>query len=90
MRIAAVITVQNSRLFEKTKKSIPESFDTYVIDGKYGFYGLEALELVFQSEQLNDYDWIIMADEDVIFLNPSTLYFFISFFPFWLWESLKF
>lgn len=74
MRIAVVITVQNSKLFEKTKKSIPKLFDTYVIDGKYGFYGLEALELVFQSEQLKDYDWIIMADEDVIFLSTSNLY----------------
>ena len=69
LKIAVVVTVQNFKLFKKTKNSIPMGIDLFVIDGRYGFYALNALELVFSSDQIAKYDWIIMADEDVIFID---------------------
>lgn len=69
LKIAVVVTVQNFKLFKKTKNSIPPGIDLFVVDGRYGFYALNALELVFSSDQIAKYDWIIMADEDVIFID---------------------
>lgn len=72
-KIAIVVTVQNKKLFQKTKNSIPSNIDLYSIDGRHGFFALNALELVFKSSQTKKYDWIIMADEDVIFIDFSAV-----------------
>lgn len=72
-KIAIVVTVQNKKLFEKTKHSIPSNVDLYSIDGRHGFFALNAMELVFKSSQTKKYDWIIMADEDVVFIDFSAV-----------------
>ena len=72
-KIAIVVTVQNKKLFKKTKNSIPSNIDLYSIDGRHEFFAFSALELVFKSSQTKKYDWIIMADEDVIFIDFSAV-----------------
>lgn len=72
-KIAIVVTVQNKKLFRKTKNSIPSNVDLYSIDGRHGLYALNALELLVKSSQTKKYDWIIMADEDVIFIDFTSV-----------------
>lgn len=73
LKIAVVVTVQNFKLFNRTKNSIPPGIDLFVVDGRYGFYALNALQLVFSSDQVAKYEWIIMADEDVIFIDFDSI-----------------
>jgi len=72
-QIALVTTVLNRKLFEMTRAFLPSDFDQFYIDGRYGFYGLKAIELALNSSQLMSYDWIILLDEDAAVLNPDAL-----------------
>ena len=72
-QIALVTTVLNRKLFEMTRAFLPSDFDQFYIDGRYGFYGLKAIELALNSSQLMSYDWIILLDEDAAVLNNDAL-----------------
>ena len=58
---------------------LPPDFDQFYIDGRYGFYGLKALELALSSAQLKSYDWIIFLDEDAAILNSNRLHELINY-----------
>jgi len=71
-RIAIVTTVLNDELYQKSLKSYPEKIDYYKIDGRYGCYGIHAIELTLRK--MSAYDFIVMIDEDVVFENNSELF----------------
>ncbi len=45
----------------------------FIIDGRFGFYGLKAIKLALNSSQLKSYDWIIFLDEDAAILDSKRL-----------------
>ena len=77
--IAIVTTVSNRKLFEMSRVFLPSDFDHFYIDGRFGFYGLKALELGLNSAQLKSYDWIIFLDEDAVILDSNRLHELINY-----------
>ena len=71
-RIAIVTTVLNDKLYQKSLKSYPEKLDYFKIDGRFGCYGIHAIELTLKK--MSAYDFIVMVDEDVVFENNSELF----------------
>lgn len=53
---------------------MPIEFDHFYIDGRFGFYGIKAIELALSSPQLNQYEWMILLDEDAVILNAEMLH----------------
>ena len=76
--IAILTTVANFQLYEKTKKLFPD-FPVYVIDGRNGMYGLHSIRYMHKKLKGEEIDWLIMADEDVIFKNPKSVFSLIEF-----------
>ncbi len=70
-KIAIVTTVANRKLYAKTASLFPKGIDKYVIDGTNGMYGLDSIDYMFRKLKNQNYDWIIMADEDVFFYEAD-------------------
>ena len=66
-------TVANFDLYEKTRPYQPAGIRKLVIDGRGGMYGLESLFYTFEELPLKDVKWLVLADEDVLFLENRAL-----------------
>lgn len=77
--IAIITTVSNFSLYEHTVKFFPSGIKIYVVDGTKGFYGIRSLLFFIDKLKNSDIEWLIMADEDVIFTNPEAVFDMISF-----------
>lgn len=73
-KIAIATTVVNFELYNKTVKFFPKNIDLYVIDGRKGMHGIESLKFLFRKLKNKGIDWLIMADEDVIFRNTQSVF----------------
>ncbi len=73
-KIAIVTTVSNFNLYKKTATLFPKGIDKIVIDGTKGLYGLNSIEYMFKVLKKSNYDWIIMADEDVFFKDAESVF----------------
>jgi hypothetical protein len=73
-KIAIVTTVINCELYKKSSQFFPEDISRYVIDGRDGMYGIDSIFYMLNKFKNKDFDWLIMADEDVLFLNPKGIY----------------
>jgi hypothetical protein len=73
-KISIITTVSNRLLFEKSRVFLPTECDHFYIDGRFGFYGLKAIELALTCAQLKPYEWIIFLDEDAVILDAKKLY----------------
>lgn len=73
-KIAIVTTVINFELYKKSAQFFPKGVPRYVIDGRNGMYGIDSLFYMIEKFKRMDFDWLIMADEDVLFLNPNGIY----------------
>lgn len=73
-KVAIVTTVCNWDLYERTKHFFPNNIKIFAIDGTRSFYGIKSM--VFFMKKLKKYnlEWLIMADEDVIFTNPEKVF----------------
>jgi len=60
-------------LINKTIKSFPPAIDRYVLDGSRGLHGLASLDFLFTKFKKFSYKWIVLVDEDVVFLNSKTI-----------------
>lgn len=69
--IVIVTTVNNIELYRKTVISFPKNIDLIAIDGSKGLYGLEGFKFMFKKLKKYKYKWLIMADEDVVFVNSN-------------------
>jgi hypothetical protein len=69
-KIALVTTVSNTLLYNKTIKTFPKNIDLIAIDGSKGLFGINSIKFMFRKLSSKKYNWIIMADEDVLFYNP--------------------
>ena len=65
-------TVANFDLYKKTRPYQPAGIRKLVIDGREGMYGLDSLFYTFEKLPLNGIKWLILADEDVLFLENKS------------------
>lgn len=72
--IAILTTVANFELYEITSKLFPANCQKYVIDGREGMHGLSSIFYMFKKLKNKNIDWLIMADEDVIFTNTDLVF----------------
>ncbi|WP_037316552.1 hypothetical protein [Salegentibacter sp. Hel_I_6] len=76
---AILTTVANFELYQKTANLFPEGIQTYVIDGRNGMHALHSIFYMFKKLKNKGIDWLVMADEDVIFTNPQSVLELIEF-----------
>lgn len=72
-RIAILSTVINFDLYAKSSLLFPNVVK-YVIDGRTGMYGIDSLCYMMKKLGNKDIDWLIMADEDVLFQDPDAVF----------------
>ncbi|WP_179346244.1 hypothetical protein [Winogradskyella ursingii] len=72
--IAILTTVANFELYKITSKLFPKDIKKYVIDGRDGMHGMDSLYYMFKKLKYEGIDWLIMADEDVIFKNSDAVF----------------
>lgn len=73
-KIAIVTTVCNWDLFERTKHFFPKNIKIFAIDGTSSFYGIKSMVFFMKKLKKHNIEWLIMADEDVIFTNPEKVF----------------
>ena len=73
-KIAVLTTVINWDLYKKSSQYFPKGIQKYVIDGRNGMFGIDSIYFMMEKFKGLDVDWLIMADEDVLFLNPEAVY----------------
>lgn len=69
--IAILSTVINKELYQKSVQLFPENIQHYVIDGSNGMHGLDSVFFMMKKLKGKGIEWLIMADEDVLFENPE-------------------
>jgi len=72
--IAILTTVINFKLYEITSNFFPKGIRKYVIDGRNGMHGIHSLFYMFKKLKKRNIDWLILADEDVIFTKPDIVF----------------
>ena len=69
--IALLTTVANFELYNKSISWFPEHIQKFVIDGRNGMYGIHSIKYMMRKLKGRGIEWLIMADEDVLFINPQ-------------------
>jgi len=77
-KIAILTTVVNFELYQKTAKLFPRDIQKYVIDGRNGMHGIDSIFYMMQKLRNKGIEWLIMADEDVIFTESSVVFLIIE------------
>ena len=72
--IAILTTVANFELYSITSKLFPKNIRKYVIDGREGMHGIHSLYFMIEKLKYENIDWLIMADEDVIFKDAEAVF----------------
>jgi len=72
--IAILTTVANFELYNITSKLFPENCQKYVIDGRNGMHGISSIYYMFEKLKDENIDWLIMADEDVVFKDSEIVF----------------
>lgn len=73
-RIALVTTVSNKYLYKKTVSTFPKQVDLIAIDGTEGLYGLNSIKFIFKKLSARKYDWVVLVDEDVVFVDTDYIF----------------
>tara|TARA_R100000935_G_C2823686_1_gene161119 strand:+ start:957 stop:1769 length:813 start_codon:yes stop_codon:yes gene_type:complete len=77
--IALLTTVANFELYKYTSGYFPKDIPLYVIDGRNGMHGIHSIFFMFETLKDRYIEWLIMADEDVIFQNEEEVFKLINF-----------
>lgn len=72
--IALLTTVANFGLYTKTAPFFPKGIPHYIIDGTNGMHGIHSIKYMMKKLKGKGIEWLIMADEDVIFYNPNLVF----------------
>ena len=72
--IALLTTVINKELYQKSSQLFPQNIQKYVIDGTNGMHGLDSVFYMMKMLKGKGIEWLIMADEDVLFENSDVLF----------------
>lgn len=78
-KVAIVTTVSNFDLYNQTINFFPSGIRIYKVDGTKGFYGIRSLLFFIEKLKNSNVDWLIMADEDVVFKNPEYVFELIAY-----------
>lgn len=73
-KIAILTTVANFELYNKTSLFFPKGIKQYVIDGTNHMYGRDSIVYMISKFKNLGVEWLIMADEDVIFSQPNQIF----------------
>lgn len=73
-KIALISTVLNDELYQKSSKLYPQNIQKYVIDGTKGMYGIDSICYMMKKLKGKGIEWLIMADEDVFFVNSNLVF----------------
>lgn len=73
-KIAILTTVANFSLYYKTSVLFPDAIQRFVIDGTNGMHGINSILFMMEKLKKENIDWLIMADEDVIFEKPEVIF----------------
>lgn len=71
--IAILSTVVNFDLYRKSALLFPK-VPKYVIDGRNGMHSIDTIIYMFKRLKDKNIDWLIMADEDVLFIEPNLVF----------------
>jgi hypothetical protein len=74
LNIAILTTVINFELYNKTSKLFPKEIQKYIIDGSNGMFGINSIYYMFKKLSNKNIDYLILADEDVIFTDSSAVF----------------
>jgi hypothetical protein len=72
--ISVLTTVANFELYKKSSVLFPSNCQKYIIDGTNGMYGINSVLYMMKILKGKGIDWLIMADEDVIFCNSNLVF----------------
>lgn len=72
--IAILSTVINKELYLKSAQLFPQNIQKYVIDGRNGMFGLNSIFYMMKKLKGKGIEWLIMADEDVLFENSELVF----------------
>lgn len=72
--IAILSTVINKELYQKSSQLFPKNIQKYVIDGTEGMYGLDSIFYMMKKLKGKGIEWLVMADEDVLFVNTKCIF----------------
>ena len=73
-KIAILSTVINFKLYSKSACYFPKDIQKYIIDGRNGMHGIDSLIYMMKKLKNQDIDWLILADEDVFFLDSESVF----------------
>jgi len=73
-KIAILTSVANFELYKKSSQYFPDDIQKYVIDGTNGMYGIHSIMYMMRKLKRKGIEWLIMADEDVIFTKSSFVF----------------
>lgn len=79
MNIAILTTVINKDLYAKSAQLFPKNIEVYVIDGTNQMFGIDSIFFMMKKLKDKGIDWLIMADEDVLFINTDGIYTIIDY-----------
>jgi hypothetical protein len=69
--VAILTTLINKGLYDKSAQLFPEGIQRYVIDGRHELFGIDSIYLMMKRLGGKGIDWLVMADEDVLFIHPE-------------------
>jgi len=72
--IAIITTVINKELYNNSSQFFPQNIQKYVIDGSNGMHGLDSINFMMNMLKGSEIDWLVMADEDVLFQNSNLIF----------------
>lgn len=73
-KIAILTTVANFDLYKKSSVLFPSNCQKYIIDGTNGMHGIHSVLFMMKMLKGKGIDWLVMADEDVIFSNSNSVF----------------
>jgi hypothetical protein len=77
--IAVLTTVINQELYQKSSCLFPENMKRFVIDGSNKMHGIDSILFMMKKLKGKGIEWLVMADEDVLFVDVKGIYETISF-----------
>lgn len=77
--IAVLTTLINKDLYKKSAQLFPKDAVKYVIDGSNNMFGIESLLFMMKKLKGKGIEWLVMSDEDVLFINPDGIYTIIEY-----------
>lgn len=73
-KIAILSTVINFDLYSKSSQFFPQNIQKYVIDGRNGMHALHSIFYMMKKLRNKNIEWLIMADEDVLFQDTKIIF----------------